>query len=80
MSSFISHAQYEFKGTVIQQNASVIPFVQIQLLNSDQLVVADLEGRFKFISNREEEEVLVKSIGFKNVKTKLHSSSQNKIV
>ena len=69
-----------FNGRILQQNASVIPFVQIQLLNSDQLVVADLEGRFKFISNREEEEVLVKSIGFKNVKTKLHSSSQNKIV
>ena len=80
MPTFISHAQYEFKGTVIQQNASVIPFVQIQLSDSDQLVVADLEGRFQFISNREEEEVLVKSIGFKNVKTKLHSSSQNKIV
>ena len=79
-SSFVGQAQYEFNGRIMQKNASVIPFAQIQLLHSDQLVVADLEGRFHFISNQKEEEVFVKSIGFKNVKTKLYSLSQNRIV
>ena len=69
-----------FNGRIIQQNTSVIPFAQIQLLNSDQLVVTDMEGRFQFISNKQEEEVLIKSIGFKNVNTRLHSSIQNSIV
>ena len=67
-----------FNGRILQQNASEIPFAQIQLLHSDQLVVSDMEGRFQFISNKQEEEVLVKSIGFKNVNTKLHSSIQNR--
>ena len=79
-SSFVGQAQYEFNGRIMQKNASEIPFAQIQLLHSDQLVVADLEGKFHFISNQKEEEVFVKSIGFKNVKTKLHSLSQNRIV
>ena len=77
--SFVSQAQYVFNGRILQQNASEIPFAQIQLLNSDQLVVSDMEGRFQFISNKQEEEVLIKSIGFKNVNTRLRSSVQNSI-
>ena len=79
-SSFVGQAQYEFNGRIMQKNASEIPFAQIQLLHSDQLVVADLEGKFHFISNQKEEEVFVKSIGFINLKTKLHSLSLNRIV
>ena len=77
--SFVSQAQYVFNGRILQQNASEIPFAQIQLLNSDQLVVSDMEGRFQFLSNKQEEEVLIKSIGFKNVNTRLRSSVQNSI-
>ena len=51
--SFVSQAQYVFNGRILQQNASEIPFAQIQLLHSDQLVVADMEGRFQFISNKQ---------------------------
>ena len=68
-----------FNGRILQQNASEIPFAQIQLLNSDQLVVSDMEGRFQLTSNKQEEEVLIKSIGFKNVNTRLRSSVQNSI-